>query len=182
MFLFAKPHYSSAVPLLPKLSLCCILVALSLSQLSGCSTTSRVNHATVTPLKVTKPVDLNNTRLVKQKLLDQYRVWKGTPYLYGGDNQKGIDCSAFVQRTFAEKLGHRLPRTTLAQVKVGKTIAKKALKPGDIVFFRTGRNSRHNGIYLGNQQFIHASSSKGITISNLQNVYWQKTYWTAIRL
>lgn len=160
----------------PPLSL--LLVSLLLLALTGCSTPSK-KTSTSHP---TTAIDLQKTAQVKQNLLAQYRSWEGTPYQLGGTTRRGIDCSGFVQRTYAEKLGYSLPRTTSEQLKAGKYVDIKNLQPGDIVFFKTGLKTRHNGIYLGNNQFMHASSSQGVTISSLKNSYWYKTYWTAIRV
>ncbi len=119
---------------------------------------------------------------VRRQLLEQFNRWKGTPYRYGGNSLNGVDCSAFVQNTYWEKFNKRIPRTTRTQIKVGKRIQKSQLRVGDIVFFKTGRNSMHNGIYIGNAQFIHASSSKGVTRSSLHNTYWRKRYLTSRRI
>ncbi|MEA1990363.1 MAG: NlpC/P60 family protein [Pseudomonadota bacterium] len=150
-----------------------------LSLLTGCSSSP---NKSVQSLKLAKPVDLSNTTKVKSLLLSQYRLWKGTPYEYGGNDLNGVDCSAFVQNTYRSKLGHAIPRTTRTQIKIGDKVSKNELKIGDIVFFKTGRNSLHNGIYIGKSQFVHASSSKGVTISSLDNVYWKKTYYTSKRI
>lgn len=152
--------------------------------LSGCSQTHE-KHTKLTKLEgftLAKPVDLNNSSKVKAKILSQYATWKGVPYQYGGTTLNGIDCSAFVQNTFRTKLGYNISRTTRTQIKEGNNVSKSQLKVGDVVFFKTGRNSLHNGIYLGNSQFVHASSSKGVTISSLDNVYWKKTYLTSKRI
>lgn len=157
------------------------LFSLILLTLSGCSTPAK-KMSTANAVQTSTPVNLEKTSVVKQNLLAQYRIWEGTPYLLGGNSRRGIDCSGFVQRTYAEKLGHSLPRTTSEQLNAGKYVDIKKLEPGDIVFFKTGTKTRHNGIYIGNNQFMHASSSQGVTISNLNNGYWYKTYWTAIRI
>jgi len=132
--------------------------------------------------KQTSPIDLGNHNLVQNRLKSQYSLWKGTPYKYGGNSLNGVDCSAFVQNTYRDAFGHKLPRTTRTQISKGKKIAKSGLKPGDVVFFKISKNSLHNGVYLGQSKFIHASSSKGVTISSLDNVYWQRTYYTARRM
>ncbi|MGF1688315.1 NlpC/P60 family protein [Photobacterium japonica] len=111
-----------------------------------------------------------------------YRQWQGTPYKLGGTSRKGIDCSAFVQVGFSDVLKMQLPRTTSEQVRKGKWVDIKALKKGDLVFFKTGRNLRHVGIYVGDEQFLHASTSQGVMISSLNNPYWQRTYWQARRI
>lgn len=147
--------------------------------LAGCSS-APVNKSSHS--KLAEPVDMSQSSKVKKLLLSQYKLWKGTPYQYGGSSLSGVDCSAFVQNTYRAKLGYKIPRTTRTQIKVGKSVSKSRLKPGDIVFFKTGKNSLHNGIYIGKSQFIHASSSKGVTISNLNNRYWRNTYYTSKRI
>ncbi len=150
--------------------------------LAGCSSTPSYVADSSKSVPLASPMDLTNLSKVKSRLLSQYKEWKGAPYRYGGTSRDGVDCSAFVQNTFYSQLGYKLPRTTHSQIKVGFKIAKPDLKVGDIVFFNTGSNSLHNGIYIGKSEFIHASSSKGVTISSLDNQYWQKTYLVSIRV
>ncbi len=150
--------------------------------LTGCSSTPSYVAKSTQSTTLASPVDLTNQSKVKSRLLSQYRDWKGTPYRYGGTSRSGVDCSAFVQNTFHTQLGYKLPRTTRTQIKTGSKVAKSNLKVGDIVFFKTSSKSLHNGIYIGKSKFIHASSSKGVTISSLDNKYWQKTYLTSIRV
>jgi cell wall-associated NlpC family hydrolase len=127
-------------------------------------------------------VDLNNSVLVKQQLLGQYNEWRGSRYKSGGLSRQGVDCSGFVYVTFLSKLGFEIPRTTELQLKIGFDVAKTNLRAGDLIFFKTGFFTRHIGIYLGNGQFIHASSSHGVTKSSLHNKYWQSKYWLSRRL
>lgn len=110
-----------------------------------------------------------------------YHAWAGVPYEYGGTTKSGIDCSAFVRQTVAHVSDLSLPRTTGAQVMRGRAIPRSALRTGDLVFFRTG-GSQHVGIYLGNGRFMHASSSVGVTISRMNNIYWRRHFWQARRL
>ncbi|MDX1351767.1 MAG: NlpC/P60 family protein [Thiomicrorhabdus sp.] len=156
------------------------LLALVVVFLTGCSTTpTQYNSRSVS---LAKPVDLSHSHKVKSLILSQYQQWKGTPYQYGGTTLRGVDCSAFVQNTYRSKLGYPLSRTTRTQIKEGVKVAKHDLKVGDIVFFKTGKTSLHNGIYIGKSQFVHASSSKGVTISSLDNVYWKKNYYLSKRI
>ncbi|KLV06992.1 hypothetical protein ABT56_07545 [Photobacterium aquae] len=111
-----------------------------------------------------------------------YRYWRGAPYRLGGTTRAGIDCSAFVQKGVLELFKHDLPRTTEDQSKQGQWVAIDKLKHGDLVFFKTGRSLRHVGIYLGDAQFLHASTSQGVIISSLKNPYWRSVYWQARRL
>ncbi|RLM27253.1 bifunctional murein DD-endopeptidase/murein LD-carboxypeptidase [Brenneria alni] len=119
---------------------------------------------------------------VKSKLLNQYASWKGVRYRLGGDSKRGIDCSAFVQRTFREQFGMDLPRSTSEQQAIGQRIQPAKLRPGDLVLFRAGSTGRHVGIYVGNRQFVHASTSSGVMISNMDEDYWKKRYREARRV
>ncbi len=127
---------------------------------------------------------LSNPRVVHQVLSDQLVKWRGTPYRYGGLSRSGIDCSGFVYRTYRERFGIQLPRTTRQQSDLGTRIRKKDLLPGDLVFFKTGwgEGGLHVGIYDTQNQFIHASTSRGVMRSSLNNVYWRKVFWQARRL
>lgn len=118
---------------------------------------------------------------VKATLMAEYESWKGTPYRLGGESAAGIDCSALVQRIFRDGLDLDLPRSTSGQALIGRRIDRDALKTGDLVFFKPSRSGRHVGIYLGEGRFLHASSSKGVRISHLDNPYWQRHYWQSRR-
>lgn len=115
-------------------------------------------------------------------LNDHYEEWAGVPYRYGGNSKNGIDCSAFVRRTVAAIRNLLLPRTTRAQAQRGRAVERGDLRVGDLVFFKTGPDKRHVGIYIGDGRFMHASSSRGVTISELSNIYWRRHYWQARRL
>ncbi len=115
------------------------------------------------------------------ELLDFYSEWEGVEYKLGGDSKSGIDCSGFTQKAFKEKFNLAMPRTTTMQSQVGKEIDKKELKSGDLVFFRIG-DINHVGIYLEKGMFIHASTKTGVTISELDNSYFSKSYWKAQRV
>lgn len=100
----------------------------------------------------------------------------------GGNDKSGIDCSGFVVVTFRELFNQSVPRFTAALVSEGEHITKSQLRPGDLVFFKTGFKQRHVGIYLDQQTFMHVSSSRGVMLSGLNNPYWQETFWQARRL
>lgn len=127
-------------------------------------------------------VDLKNTELVRKKLFEQFGKWKGTRYVFGGLSRNGIDCSGLVQLTYLSGLGIQLPRTTKTQVTLGKEVTQGELQAGDLIFFKTGYFTRHVGIYMGSGRFFHASKSQGVTISNLDNVYWSDNYWVSKRI
>ena len=159
-----------------------LLCALALLTLVGCASTggSLQQSASVEPRP--EAVDLAEEQTVHSILMDQYAKWKGTPHRMGGMSRDGVDCSGLVHRTFLARLGHELPRTTQRQATVGRTVSRDQLRPGDLVFFKTGYKTRHVGIYMGDQQFFHASSSQGVSLSNLNNRYWASNCWQARRL
>lgn len=115
-------------------------------------------------------------------LMAQYRDWRSVKYKEGGLSKSGVDCSGFVYRTYLDRFGIRLPRSTELLAKNGAVIPAARLLPGDLVFFKTGVKQRHVGIYVGDRNFIHASTSRGVTISSLDNVYWSRNYWKSIRV
>ncbi|MGA8533107.1 MAG: C40 family peptidase [Candidatus Tumulicola sp.] len=104
----------------------------------------------------------------------------GTPYVFGGTSSSGFDCSGFVQHVFG-LLGIGLPRTADAQYDAGKP-ATGGPRAGDLVFFDTYGGVSHVGIYLGNGQFVHASSSHGVMVSKLSESYWASRYVGAKRI
>ena len=141
--------------------------------ITGCSSSKSVPVA---------PPATQHSSETLSKLNSAYQKWAGTPYQLGGTTHSGMDCSGLVYMVFVEEFGTYLPRTTNAQVELGKRINKSELQAGDLVFFKTGYRSRHVGIYLRNNQFLHASTSKGVIISHLNNPYWANAYWQARRI
>ncbi|RME92880.1 MAG: hypothetical protein D6767_02240 [Candidatus Hydrogenedentota bacterium] len=121
-----------------------------------------------------------------QKLNQFVDQWIGVPYRYGGNSRHGIDCSAFVGRAILSQFPEKkLPRSANGLSKIGKEVSKNDLLPGDLVFFAASSipgKITHVGIYLGKGVFAHASSSKGVTRSSLDNPYYKKRFVKAIRL
>ena len=133
-------------------------------------------------LAATMATDAYQPSLIEQRLRAEEQAWHGTPYQWGGLSRDGIDCSGFVMNVYQDLFGLPLPRTTTAQVEAGEAVSADALQAGDLVFFRTSRKTRHVGIYLGDGEFAHASTSQGVTTSRLDNTYWRNTYWTSRRI
>jgi cell wall-associated NlpC family hydrolase len=119
--------------------------------------------------------------LIREALLAQHERWAGTPYRIGGTGRNGIDCSALVQTIFNETFRLQLPRSTGEQVRQGTEISRDELQVGDLVFFRPPGRYDHVGIYVGDGYFLHASTSRGVKLSQLGNSYWQRYYWQARR-
>ncbi len=106
----------------------------------------------------------------------------GAPYRLGGATVKGIDCSAFVRKMY-EFFDISLPRTAREQSAVGVRIDRNQLEEGDLVFFRTKKPIGHVGIYIGNNEFLHASyKSKAVRIDNLDQPYFHKRFQHAVRV
>jgi NlpC/P60 family len=109
----------------------------------------------------------------------------GVNYKFGGNTpEQGLDCSGFVRYVFQQATGINLPRSTRDQAKVGQSVAKDQLQPGDLVFFNTRRfQFSHVGLYLGNNRFVHSPSSGGaVEVVELDNSYWKKVFNGARRI
>ncbi|MGL1901436.1 MAG: C40 family peptidase [Fibrobacterales bacterium] len=109
------------------------------------------------------------------------KPWLGTPYLFGGESKRGIDCSAFVMHVFRKYRGINLPHSTRQTFKMGKKIAKSDLKKGDVIFFGNWIGVNHSAIYMGNGTFAHASSSRGVIYTKMTSTYWAPKYKGARR-
>jgi len=160
----------------PRALLASLLTVALLPLLLGCGS--------VAPLQSAEPASTSyEPSDVEHTLRAEARSWHGTPYRYGGTSRAGIDCSAFVQAIYRNAFGLSLPRATTKQVRTGTPVSKGAFQAGDLVFFRpAGRKTNHVGVYLGGGEFVHAGTSTGVTISRLDEPYWQRSYWTARRL
>ena len=108
------------------------------------------------------------------RLIQQFQRWEGTPYRLGGNNRRGVDCSAFVQIVMNNAFGVTIPRTTREQLVHGNRINPRSARLGDLVFFQTGRTTYHVGIIMRGDFFMHASTSRGVTIDRLSEPYWQQ--------
>jgi lipoprotein Spr len=121
-------------------------------------------------------------KLTNKKLIEYVHQWWAVPYRIGGNSKEGIDCSAFVQGLTNEAFGISLPRTSREQADFCKEISKQDLKEGDLVFFASGRSISHVGMYISNNKFVHASTSMGVVISDLDEAYWSRRFVRAGRL
>lgn len=119
---------------------------------------------------------------VKKSLRSAAADWRGVPHKWGGASKQGVDCSGLVQSVYRSAFRLSLPRTTEEQVDAGHRIQRSSLQPGDLVFFRHGRKKYHVGIYVADGNFLHASSSEGVTVSPLDRTYWTDRWWQARRV
>lgn len=165
--------------------------------LVSCGASKPVTTKKNAPSKsVTKTVELRdldsnysgkNTGSINSLLKDAEK-YLGTPYKYGGNTSSGFDCSGFTAKVFSEN-DLQLPRRSIDQSTTGKKIDVRSAKPGDLLFFATSGGSKvsHVGIVHdigsdGEIKFIHASTSKGVTISSLNEKYWNKAFLHAQRV
>jgi len=116
------------------------------------------------------------------------KSYTGTPYKYGGTTRSGIDCSALVYHSFYS-IGISMPRTSIDQSKIGRGIKKNEIRPGDVLFFATGKRKKrvtHSGIVTeaskNDLRFIHSSTSLGVSEDWLSNPYWSKAFLFARRV
>lgn len=109
----------------------------------------------------------------------------GVDYRFGGSTpDQGLDCSGLIRYVFQQATGLSLPRSAREQSRVGESVGKDNLQPGDLVFFNTRRfQFSHVGLYIGDNRFIHAPSSGGaVQVVSLDNAYWQKAFNGARRI
>ncbi|WP_324172220.1 C40 family peptidase [Sulfurimonas sp.] len=165
-----------------------LLIASILLLFSGCSSrTLRQHSQPATSSKIIKNKEQPKYKPKKQNwittaLYHEYKKWYHTPYKYGGINKNGLDCSSLIQIVYRDAFSIRLPRTTKDQVKKGYLISKNTTKEGDLVFFKTGYNSRHAGIVIEKGKFMHTSQKNGVSISSMSNPYWKSRYWQSRRI
>lgn len=118
-------------------------------------------------------------------LIDHGMDYLGIRYRFGGNSPAtGLDCSGLVQNVFRKSVGLNLPRRAADMARLGQKVDRKALMPGDLVFFNTMRRANsHVGIYVGEGRFLHAPSSGGVVrIDDMGQKYWRTRYNGARRL
>ncbi len=121
--------------------------------------------------------------IISQRSIDGLieKYW-GVPYKYGATGPNSFDCSGFVKQIYQEAYKLSLPRSSSDQFRSGDYVKRRDLIYGDLVFFCNSKKKiNHVGIYIGNNRFAHASTSAGVTISNLANGYYAKRYAGAKR-
>lgn len=123
---------------------------------------------------------VGESREARQKMIDYSKQFVGVPYVYGGASRSGMDCSGLIFTVANDAIGVKLPRSTAGIYSAVRIINDSEKEAGDLVFFKTvGSRISHVGLYLGNNQFIHAASdgpNTGVIISSLKESYWSRTY------
>ena len=161
-------------------------LTIAFALLLSCSAHAAGQAAVSADLVASNPMFTNTLPGAIQNLVNYAVSYEGVSYVRGGTNpDKGFDCSGFVRYVFDRTEGIVLPHSAKALSQIGSRIKMSEMLPGDLVFFRTLRNRiSHVGIYLGNGEFIHASSTQSgsVMISNLKDSYWVKHFSLARRL
>lgn len=141
------------------------------------SSSALVENASAIQLKYAVLLNTEVEAVQNTALFSTIDEWYGTRYELGGSTKDGIDCSAFVQVVYSKLFQISMPRTAKEQYSAVNRVSRNELKQGDLVFFHTrGSGVSHVGIYLQNNKFVHAATSGGVMISDLDDEYWSKHY------
>lgn len=167
----------------------CILITLLLFLIASCKhkkeialTPVNTNTETKKTGTVQSVLGLTNKEVKSSKLYSFVNDWYGSPYKYGGCQKSGVDCSCFTDILYEHVYGFKTARTAGEIYKACDKISISAVKEGDLVFFITnGKNVSHVGVFLRSNKFVHASTSKGVIISDLGESYYKKTFYSAGR-
>ncbi|KYP14259.1 MAG: hypothetical protein A1D16_04315 [Flavihumibacter sp. CACIAM 22H1] len=141
-----------------------------------------IENSTALHFKYAIMLDQPVEYLTNLTLLQFIEDWYGTRYRYGGNTKQGVDCSGFTCNLSTAVFGKNLPRTAREQYDAAQKIPTDYLQEGDLVFFNTRGGVSHVGVYLANNKFVHASTSGGVMISDLNEEYYRKRFVGAGRL
>lgn len=142
-----------------------------------------IENANPLQIKYAIATDVTVEKLTNIPLLQVIDKWWGTKYCMGGATEGCIDCSAFTQIVLRDVYQLNLPRTSQEQFAQAERVELEDLREGDLVFFNTsGKDVSHVGIYLLNNKFVHAATSGGVMISDLNEKYWQPKFRGAGRM
>ena len=167
------------------------LLVIMVAGMVGCHSKKKVveNNRTNTTHRVSdewRTLDIKLGRGDNKRLYKEVKSWLGTPYKYAGSSKSGTDCSGFVMEVYKEVYHQKLERNSQKIFEKNcYEINKGDLKEGDLIFFNTGNKKRrinHVGIYLKENMFVHASSSRGVVVSDVRETYYVKHFVVAGRV
>lgn len=162
----------------------CVIIVTCVALLcltGGCKSSQKSGKQKHQPIEAVKVEAVKVPKLKgdQKRIVEEALTWLGTPYRYAGSEKgKGTDCSGMVLKVYEDIAGIKLPRNSKMQADNCKKIKSKDVKPGDLAFFATGKDRNtisHVGIMIDEVQFIHASSKKGVVISDVTTDYYQRT-------
>lgn len=134
--------------------------------------------------KLVEKNDSFPVQIDREKMMAEIENLLGVPYRFGGSTEKEMDCSGFVQYVYKNAVAYPLPRKVIEMVQTGHRVVRDQLQFGDLVFFKNieEKGTSHVGIYLDTNQFVHASVTKGVIISGLNEPYYNSRYVEARRI
>lgn len=135
---------------------------------AGCASKTVIQTPVAPP-----PQDAVHTPSVSELLLSQYQAWKGVRHRDGGSDRKGVDCSGLVQIVFRDAFRMDLPRTSRDQIRMGRMVDAREMRPGDLVYFMD-KGGDHIGVIVADRTFLHASASQGVILSTLDGYWWPR--------
>jgi lipoprotein Spr len=141
------------------------------------ASSSMVENAPLWQFKYAQLLDVRVETVLNTTLFAFIEDWWGAPYVYGGKNKNGVDCSGFANSLLTTVFRLNSSGSSAQMYDKAKKLKDSEMKEGDLVFFRTnGKTISHVGVYLNNSKFVHASTSSGVMISDLNETYWKKYY------
>jgi len=155
-----------------------IIILFLIILLASCQSTAKYRA-----IKKSREAGFSQNRSGSGDLEAVINSWVGVPYKYGGMSKRGVDCSGFTSVIYQDLYGIKLPRSAREQYINGTKIRSSQIRSGDLVFFRgvIGTGIDHVGIYLEYGDFIHASTTNGVVISNLDEEYYESRFVGACR-
>jgi cell wall-associated NlpC family hydrolase len=169
-------HRSGNLLIVLGLLLCLYTSCKSKKILTDASKAKSVSQGSLTE-RYAALLNVNEKDLVNEELYSFIDSWMGVPHRLGGMDKKGIDCSGFAYLLEKDVYGRSLTRTAKSMAEEVKRKYEQELKEGDLVFFDfEGQKYSHVGVYLHNNKFVHASTSKGVIISDLKDPWYYKYF------
>lgn len=136
------------------------------------------NHAASKPALVAGLLGVDEKEVQNKKLYQFVCDWYGVPYKYGGCDKSGTDCSCLTDNLYTTVYHKKLPRSATEMAKNCEKVASASVKEGDLVFFKiNSKDVSHVGVVLRNNKFVHASTSRGVVISDINESYYRKYFY-----
>lgn len=156
-----------------------LILLTSVFSLASCHSSKKVTKHEEKP-HVEHHIDVKHASKERKAIVEEAYTWLGTPYKYATQQKgKSTDCSGLTMVVYETVTGIKIPRNSAKQAEFCDQIKTKEVKPGDLVFFATGKDPNkvsHVGIMVDEDNFIHASSSKGVVVSQLSSNYYTRTF------
>lgn len=155
----------------------CVVVAIGAT---GCHSSKGNKKISSKKKAQVEAVHVGKISKQQEKIVKEAKSWLGTPYRYGAcEKGEGSDCSGMVLKVYEKAVGMKLPRNSAKQAEFCRELKGKEVKVGDLAFFATGKDPKkisHVGIMINDTEFIHASTKKGVIISDITTPYYERTF------